>query len=703
MIEDQMQYEEAPEGAFFMPEVQQPKKLPAPIAKLEKFIKADNVADFLDEAQLEKIGRRVIDDYEIDKESRSEWEGNYDRWLKMAKLAKEEKSFPWANAANVKLPMIANAAMKFAERAYSEIIRDDRVVKAHIFGQDKDQSKYERAERVSEHMSYQLLEQETEWEPDTDKLLHILAFVGHMFRKRYYDKAQKRMCSEILSPKEIVINAKAKDLVSSRRVSHPITLHSNELYERKTAGVFRDIEYKPEDQENEPDQEKYYEFIEQHRWLDLDGDGYEEPYIVVVERQSYKVAAIAPRYDAESFRLNANETKIQCIDPINYITDYGFIPAFDGSYYYVGYGYLLDALNSTADSIFNMLLDGGTLNNVQGGFLAREVQMKGGVNGFSPGEWKKTNVPAEQLAKGVLPLPTKEPSKTLFELLGLVLEMGKDLSAVKDVLAGDIPSQNVAPTTVMALIEQGTKSFNAIYKRIYRGLHNEFKVQYRLNFHYLDETEYYRIHDQENVIMKQDYALDDCDVIPVADPAMSSDIQRLARAQAMLGGIQLPGVNPKPIVRQFFQALRAENIDEILPEDQGPSPADQMAAKEMELREREVALKEREIAFKEKESGARYEHLITGSIKNVAQAEAAEAGTQMGAYVAIIDSLHRENETEIKRENNARRVSGLGEQPDNTGLLGVDGEGQADMLEQPDPSQLDGLQLGADSPAPIGV
>lgn len=702
MIDDQSTMQQEPDDAgFFTPEIQ--PKIPAAINKLAQYINADNVAEMLAADQLEKIGRRVIDEYEIDKESRAEWEDSCRRWLKMAELAKEEKSWPWPGAANIKLPLIANAAMKFAARAYGEIIRDDKIVKAQIFGQDSDNHKADRAKRVSEHMSYQLLDQQTEWEPDTDKLLHRLAFVGHMFRKWYWDKAKRRACSEILSPMDIVVNVNAKDLASCRRASHPIKLHSNDVHSRKVAGLFRDVDYRAEPQQDEPEEDQYFEFIEQHRWLDLDGDGYEEPYIVTVERMSYKVAAIYPRYDDECIKLSENKKKIQWIEPVQYITDYIFIPSFSGSYYGVGYGFLLDALNSAADAIFNQLLDAGTISNVQGGFLSREVTMKGGIYGFQPGEWKKTNATSEQLSRGVMPLPTKEPSGVLFNLLGMVIEMAQDLSAIKDVLAGDAPAANVPATTVMALIEQGMKTYNAIYKRIYRGLKAEFKVLYRLNYMYLDESEYYRVHDQENVILRQDYMLDDCDVVPVADPAMSSEIQRLAKAQVLVGAIQLPGVNPRPIVKQFLEAVRAEKIEEILPEQQGPSPADQMAVKEMELKERDIALREREQAYKERESEARRENLIASAINQIAQAEKAEAGTQVTAYKAVIDSIHREMESNERA--NAAGLPQLEEQPDDAGIPEADDGGEtsaypsADLAQQqPDIGAISAGAIGAQQP-----
>jgi hypothetical protein len=330
------------------------------------------------------------------------------------------------------------------------------------------------------------------------------------------------------------------------------------------------------------------------------------------------------------------------------------------------------------------LLDAGTLNNTQSGFLSREVQIKGGVYGFQPGEWKKTNSTGDQLARGVMPLPTKEPSSVLFNLLGMVIEMAKDLSAVKDVLAGEMPSGNVPATTVMAMIEQGMKTYNAIYKRIYRGLKAEFGVLYRLNYRYLDEQEYYRIQDEDNLAMRDDYRMDDFDVVPVADPALSSEIQRLAKAKVMVDAISLPGVNPKPIVRQFFEAVRAENIDDILPEQNGPTPQDMAMAKDLELREREVAVKERLAAIQEKESEATYQNKIASAIKSIADAEAAEAGTQMGAYKALVDSIHREMET---NERATARNPAVDDTPYNAEIPDADEQGEMGAYSGPDFAQ----------------
>lgn len=622
-------------------------------ARLVAWAEEINLAEQMAEEELTRIGQQVVDDYEIDEESRKEWlERNQDA-IRLANQIKEEKSFPWQGAANVKIPVIADAAIKFAARAYAEIIRDDKIVKGKVIGPDPTGEKDQRAQRVGTFMSWQLTESMEEWEEDTDKLLHVLPVVGHVFRKVYYCPSRRRNVSQLVMPQDFCVNNTASNLQSARRATHILRhVPRNVVIENQRAGAWLDVDLDRDLTtafvEGEPETSKYYDFLEQHTWLDLDDDGYEEPYVVTVEKDSRKVVRIVARYEADDIQETPSG-KIARIEPCLYFADYKFIPSFDGGYYHVGFGTLLLPLNETANTLFNQLLDAGTLSNLGGGFLSKEIKVKSGVYRFTPHEWKKTEANAEQLAKGIHPLPVREPSPTLFSLLGLVLDLTRDLASVKDVLAGDTPGANVPATTVMALIEQGLKTYNAIYKRVYRSLKSEFRVLFRLNARYLDEEEYFRVLDQDARVYRADFNREDCDVIPVADPYLSSDVQRMARAQALQETIGMPGVNPMPILRYKFEAMRVDPalIEEILTvPEQGPSPEAmkleqqaQFKLAEAQLKERELELREREAELKAQEMEARIVNLLSQAVKNFADAEAAEAGQQLQAYQAEIGTL----------------------------------------------------------------
>jgi chaperonin GroES len=621
-------------------------------AKLLKMAEETNLAEGMSEDELRKIGNQVVDNYEVDEESRKEWLERNKESIKLANQVREEKTWPWPGAANVKLPLIADASIKFASRAYSEIIRGDKVVKAEVEGPDPDGSKGQKAERVSGFMSWQLLKRMKEWEGDTDKLLHVQPVVGHLFRKVFYDPALKRNRSELRMPDKVCINNTASSVESARRITDILeNTHKNTVISNQRAGVWLDIDLdqiSPEQVEKEPTTERFYTFLEQHTYLDLDDDGYEEPYIITVEKNSRKVVRILANYEADTITEN-KKGEIQHIEPCAYFASYPFIPSMDGGFYAIGFGTLLGPLNETANTIFNQLLDAGTMSNLGGGFLSKEIKVKAGNYRFSPGEWKKTEATGEGLAKGIHALPIRDPSTVLFTLLGMVVEMAKDLASVKDVLGGEAPGMNTPATTIVALIEQGMKTFNAIYKRLYRSLGQEFKILYKLNYRYMDDEEYYKVLDQDAKAFREDFDGSDCDIYPIADPNLSSDMQRMARVQAMREMIGLPGVNSRAILMYALDALHVEEalIAEILPEqDPNGNPEAQkllhdaeMKMAETQLKERELDIREQEFNLKAQETEAKVVNLLSQAIKNFADAEATEVGQQMQFYQQEVGNL----------------------------------------------------------------
>jgi len=633
---------------------------------LIKKIDNDNLAEGMDEDELKKIGSRVVDDWMIDEESRKEWLASNKDAIELANQVRKDKTFPWVGAANVKLPIIADAAIKFAARAYGEIVKDERVVKGRVVGPDPDGQKQARSDRVGNFMSWQLMEQMCEWEDDTDRLLHILPVTGHLFRKIYYDPRIKRNKSELRLPDKICVNSSASNLESARRITDILdNTHKNTVISNQRAGIWLDVDLdklSPENDGKEPQNDKYYTFLEQHLWLDLDDDDFEEPYIVTVEKESRQVVRIVARYEEDGIRENL-KGQIMDIDPCQYFADYKFIPSFDGGYYYVGFGALLAPLNETANTIFNMLLDAGVMSNTGGGWLSKEIKIVGGVYSFRPNEWKKTMATAEQLVKGVMPLPVKEPSAVLFQLLGMVLEFCDNIASVKDVLSGDAPGANTPATTTMALIAEAKQALNAIYKRIYRSMKGEFKILFELNHRYMDEEEYYKVLDQDAKVYRDDFDKESCDVIPMADPVMSSDMQRMAQAEALGGFLGQPDIKSKPIQKARLKALRLpqDQIDEICPDEDpnagAPNPellklqqgAEKMHADAL-MKERELDVRERELVLKEQMAEYQATLLMAQAKKAAAETTVIVAGPQLEAVSLLTESAHREIEREIDYE-----------------------------------------------------
>lgn len=562
-----------------------------------------NVAELLDDGELAAIAARAYDEYALDEATRTEWLRANAEALEIAEQEVKPKSFPWPGASNVKFPLIATASMQFAARAYPSIVQVGEVVKTKIVGRDPDGAKKARGARVAAHMNYQLCEQMTEWEEDMDSLLHRLPVVGSYFKATYFDPIKQRPTSELISPVDLVINQNYKRMQDVRRATHLFTLHKNQILERQRSAIWldKDLRLSP----NAQDEQGPFTCLAQHRWLDLDGDGYEEPYIVVMvneagvnedgshQIQAGSVVRIIPRYFLEDIKLNSRN-KVVNITPQEVFTKLSFVPNFSGKFLDIGFGRLLLPVSSSIDTLINQLIDSGTINNLQGGFISKQLRLKGGRVTLEPGEWKQVDALTQDLRGAVVPLPTKEPSLVLFQMLGLLMETGKQLSSVSEVLSGEQSGVNVPATTTLALIEQGLKVFSAINKRIHRSLKHEFGILYQLNSHYLDDQEYFRVLDEEQVVARQDYAMGDFDVYPVADPASSTEIQSLIKAEALVKTIGMPGSgDPYLIMHEYYGAIikDKDKLEQIHPsqrQEQPPPPEQQdIMAK---IKEREAKL-----------------------------------------------------------------------------------------------------------------
>lgn len=540
--------------------------------KLDKLKKSDNVAELLDDDELAKISTRVLHGYEIDKESRAEWEDIIDKAMDIANQTLETKNFPWPNASNIKFPLITKGGIDFAARMLPEIVKNDRVVQITATGADPDGLIARRAARVQECMSFQLIKQSDVWEDSLDDLLHVLPVLGTVFKKVYYDPIEECNVSELCLPKKIVVNYNTRSLEKARRVTHEFTSYANDIFERVQAGIYCDVDIEKL-KIGEGYQEDTYDppmdLIEQHCWLDLDEDGYEEPYIVVLHKASRKVLRIVNRFDTIKKKSNGDIKKITACQ---YFTDYHFLKSPDGGFYSLGFGTLLYPLNAAINTLFNQLVDSGTLHNQQSGFIGRGLRIRGGEFRMKMGEWKVLDAASgTNIQQNVVPLPTKEPSNVLFQLLGMLIEMGKDLTSTNDALEGKTPGQNVAATTMLTLVQQGMKVYNSITKRLFRALKKEFKKLYELNREFLSDEEYQKILNDPRVNVKDDFEIESYDILPVADPNMASDVERNAKAQALMS---IPGLNPYETSRYFLESLQLDQklIDKLLPKPDPKAP-----------------------------------------------------------------------------------------------------------------------------------
>ena len=540
--------------------------------QLRRWINTVNIAEELDQTELGEIGMKVQREYELDDQTRSDWKVRYAAWMERALQIAQPKTYPWPNASNVLFPLMTTASVQFAARAYPAIVQGRNVVKGVVIGDDKDDAKKNRSDRVGGYMSWQLLDDMPDWEPGMDMLCHVLPIVGCMFKKVYFDPGMQRNVSEVISALKICVNYNAKSFDRLPRITEEIELYPIEIEERVRSGVFLDHDYALEAMTNAADMDAPVEFLEQHRRLDLDGDGYAEPYIVTVLRETGRVARIVAGYDMEGVTFGPDHV-IRRIKPVSYYEKFDFIPNPDGGIYGIGFGHLLYPINEAINSTLNQMLDAGHLANTGGGFIGRGVSMSAGSVRFQPGEYKQVNSTGADLKSNIVPLPFPGPNAVLFQLLGFLVDAGKDVAAVKDILMGNQPAGNVPATTVLALIEQGMQVFSAIYKRIHRALKGEYAKLYRLNRLYMDDTAKFRMGDQWKDVARSDFA-EGAGVEPVSDPTMVSDMQRLGRGQFLLQLKDDPRINGVNVLKRVFGYAQIENADDLLIENPPAQPPD---------------------------------------------------------------------------------------------------------------------------------
>ena len=562
----------------------------------KQLIASKNIAEELTQKELDNLAAQVIHDYTIDLESRADWETRNKEALELALQITQTKTEPWVNASNVMFPLVTIAALQCHAREYPALLSGTEVVKCRVIGDDADGQKTARAKRVASHMSYQVFEEDLTWEDQMDRVMFTKPIVGTTFKKVYFDATLKHNVSEMVLAQDLVIPYKAKSLEKASRITHVMTLSKNEIYERVARGVFIDaLDPKTTDapeaqtplgqvsdtlqgqRETAGDADKPFTVLEQHRYLDLDGDGYAEPYIVTVAKQTQTVLRIVARYFDDD--IEKKNGRILYIRPQHFFVKYGMIPSPDGGIYDLGFGSLLGPLNRSVNTLINQIIDAGTLNNLGGGFLGRGAKLRRGQNQFRPGEWKQVDGTGADLKNSIVPLPINEPSQVLFALLGMLINYGERISGTTDIMSGQNVGQNTPASTAQELIKQGSVIFNGIFKRTYRSLRDEFRMLYRLNQLYLqNQTSYEELSTGNSVmITRNDYLGAEHAIRPAADPNTASAELRLQQAmllkQAAMTG---PGYNALGVEKRFLEAAQIPYISEVW-DEQIPPKADPKA------------------------------------------------------------------------------------------------------------------------------
>ena len=546
-----------------------------------------NLADVLDEQTLGELSSDLIAQYEEDNDSRSEWEEGYVKGLDLLGIKYEERTQPFAGASGVTHPLIAESVTQFQAQCYKELLPAGGPVKTQIIGL-KDQAREEQATRVKDFMNYQITEVMEEFDTDTDQMLFYLPLSGSTFKKVYYDPLKQRAVSMFVPAEDMVIPYSATDLTTSSRVTHVLRMDENQVRKMQVAGEYKDIELSSSyddsdgsvkekvrelDGAEKSHTDDIYTILEMH--VDLDIEGFEDrdpmgeptgiklPYIVTLDKGSGEILSIRRNYEFD--------------DPLKrkrqYFVHYKFLPGL--GFYGFGLIHMIGGLGRAATSILRQLIDSGTLANLPAGFKARGLRIRNDDEPLNPGEFRDIDAPGGDIRSSIIPLPFKEPSGTLAQLLGSLIDAGRRFVSIADQQVGQNMGKEMPVGTTVALLERGMKVMSAIHKRLHYAQKQEFRLLSNVLAENLPPEYPYDVSGGNRQVKQTDFD-GRVDIIPVSDPNIFSMAQRVTLAQTQL---QLAQSNPQvhnlyQAYRRMYLALEVQNIDEVLPPPPQPQPLD---------------------------------------------------------------------------------------------------------------------------------
>jgi hypothetical protein len=547
-----------------------------------------NLAEFMDDDVLQKLSSDLQKNYEDDKNSRSDWEKTYKDGLDLLGFKYEERSKPFAGAAGVTHPLLAEAVTQFQAQAYKELLPPGGPVRTEILGSPS-LAVEQQAERIKNFMNYQITTEMQEFDPELDQMLFHLPLAGSAFKKVYYDSTLERAVSKFVPAEDLVVPYFITDLESCNRITHIVKMKHNDLRKNQVSGFYRDIDLSGGSVNTDEIKEKQDELsgveqisfaedehniLEMH--VDLDLPGFEDmgpnnkktgimvPYIVTIDEDSGEVLSIYRNWTQGDPLRKKKE----------FFTHFKFLPGL--GFYGFGLIHMLGGLSRTATAALRQLVDAGTLSNLPAGFKARGLRIRDDDEAINPGEWRDVDAPGGNLRESLMPLPYKEPSATLFSLLGFVVDAGRRFAGVADMMIGENAGSQQQPVgTTMAILERGMKVMSAIHKRLHYAQKTEFNLLAKVFADYLPPNYPYMVSGGEQNIKQSDFD-DRVDVIPVSDPNIFSMAQRVTLAQSQL---QLAQSNPemhdlREAYARMYSALGVQDIEKLLPPPSEPQPQD---------------------------------------------------------------------------------------------------------------------------------
>ena len=545
----------------------------------------DNLAEHLPDDVLGRLGSTLFQNYQDYKNSRKDWEKSYREGLDLLGFKYDNRTEPFQGASGATHPVLAEAVTQFQALAYKELLPANGPVRTQILGvptPDKEQ----QSQRVKDFMNYQIMEKMKDYEPDFDSLLFHLPLAGSAFKKVYYDEAAQMACSKFVPADDLIVPYTATSLDDAESIIHRVQISENELRKQQVAGFYRDIDLKP-GPVNETDvqrkerelegaskgrDEDVFNLLECHVNLDLEGfedmgqdgepTGIKLPYVVTIEENSREVLSIKRNYEVGDPQRKK----------IDYFVHFKFLPGL--GFYGFGLIHMIGGLSRTATAALRQLLDAGTLSNLPAGFKQRGIRIRDDAQSIQPGEFRDVDAPGGNIRDSFMMLPFKEPSQTLLALMGVVVQAGQRFASIADLQVGE-GNQQAAVGTTVALLERGSRTMSAIHKRIYAALKQEFRLLARVFKLYLPNEYPYDVVGGQRMIKQTDFD-DRVDILPVADPNIFSQTQRISLAQSEL---QLATSNPQihnlyQAYRNMYEALGVKDIDKLLKRPQPPTPKD---------------------------------------------------------------------------------------------------------------------------------
>jgi chaperonin GroES len=576
-----------------------------------------NIADAMSAEKLAALGNTVVTDYEKDKSDRKEWEDIAEEMLSLAAQDKPvtDKDTPWPNSSNVNVPLLTIAALQFNARMYPAAIKGDEAILCKVIGQDNGVSlkapnpetgqlqpvpqidptsgepvmdsegklvpqwqvppgaKAKRARRVSEYLNTTIFYRMDGWEADTDALLVQLPIVGCAFRKTWWVpcavlKSGRGVQSAMVSALRLLVPQDARSLESSPRITEEIpSVYPFEIECKQRSGRYLDVDL------GITEDDKPRTLLEQQRRMDLDDDGYDEPYIVTVDKEARQVLRVEANFSERDIEWDGD--KAIEIKPGRFYTKYGFFPHPEGKFYDLGLGHLLKRIGAVIDTALNQMIDAGTAQVAGGGFIGSglRLQARGGSAGvvtFTPGKFKTVDIAGDDIRKAIVDRPVPEVSAVTFQVLEFVMGFAKEIAGTKDILTGDTAATAPVGTT-LALIEQGLQVFNAVAKRFFRSAREEYELIFEKLARYGGEAaakDYQTVLDDAEADFATDFADSDMDIRPVSDPSAVTRMQKMAKAEylkSQIGILSAVGGDVREVARRILEAADVEDIDKLLP------------------------------------------------------------------------------------------------------------------------------------------